>query len=317
MVPLKWRFVQWIVLGALGAGLFLPSAQGARRVKVDGIKVVVNSKVITQREFIQLLRLRKVQHQRAQADKQQKDPLPTNLSQQVLQQVVENLLLESHAEQLQLRVEESKLDEQVDRIYRSNPQIENEMSETDLKTIIYRDLLRRQVITQQVDYRILVSQADVDHACTKQSGGGKELDIGHILLRNISAKEAKERLVQLRKRVLSGENFEALASAFSQDPSAAANRGRLGFVARGELVDAFEKVAFDMEVGQVSDAVKTQFGWHLIKVFAVRHGQRTNCKQLTQPQYQRFYTQVYQQQHQQRLDALLKRLKKHADIVIF
>ena len=316
--PWVWAWLCVWGVSAWGLGVEQPNAHAARRVKVDEVKVVVNDKVITQREFSQLVGLRKVQYQRTQNNATGKtNSPPPDFAKQVLQEVIENLLLESHAEQLRLRVEEKTLDAQVDRIYRSNPQIEAEMSEADLKTILQRDLLRRQVISQQVEYRVVVSERDIKQACMQQSAGGQERDIGHILLRNLSKEEALKRIAKLRGRLLGGDAFEALASQFSQDPSAKANQGRLGFVGRGELVDAFEKVAFGMQVGEVSQAVKTQFGWHLIKVFGVRREQGTNCKQLSPSQRQRFQNQAHQQQRNQRLKALFTRLKKHADIVIF
>lgn len=73
-------------------------------------------------------------------------------------------------------------------------------------------------------------------------------------------------LQDIRRRIASGESFEALARMFSQDPGSAAGGGDLGFFARGDMVRPFEEVALELELGEVSDVVETPFGLHLIRV---------------------------------------------------
>ena len=68
----------------------------------------------------------------------------------------------------------------------------------------------------------------------------------------------------LVKKIEQGEAFEKLAKDFSLCPSGQ-NGGDLGQFGRGQMVKPFEQAAFDLEIGQVSSPVKTQFGYHLIK----------------------------------------------------
>ena len=68
----------------------------------------------------------------------------------------------------------------------------------------------------------------------------------------------------LIKKLENGEAFEQLAKDFSKCPSGKQG-GSLGEFGKGMMVEEFEKAAFDLEVGQVSGPVKTQFGYHLIK----------------------------------------------------
>ena len=78
------------------------------------------------------------------------------------------------------------------------------------------------------------------------------------------------RLVALKERVLAGESFEDLARENSDDPGSAAGGGSLGFIERGMMVPEFEEAAFALAPGEVSDPVRTSFGWHLVKVTSVR-----------------------------------------------
>ncbi len=87
-----------------------------------------------------------------------------------------------------------------------------------------------------------------------------QVSAGHILVD--SYQEAKA----LKKRIDDGESFERLASQYSKCPSGQRG-GALGSFGRGAMVKPFENAAFNLQVGEVSEPVKTQFGWHLIKVY--------------------------------------------------
>ena len=82
---------------------------------------------------------------------------------------------------------------------------------------------------------------------------------GHILVK--TAAEAQ----QIKKDIDNGGSFEYYARAYSLCPSGR-NGGDLGYFGRGQMVPEFEKAAFNTPVGEVSNPVYTQFGWHLIKV---------------------------------------------------
>ena len=83
---------------------------------------------------------------------------------------------------------------------------------------------------------------------------------GHILV------DTYEEAAELKKRIDNGESFERLARKYSKCPSAK-RAGALGMFGRGQMVKPFENAAFNLKVGEVSAPVKTQFGWHLIKVY--------------------------------------------------
>lgn len=78
-----------------------------------------------------------------------------------------------------------------------------------------------------------------------------------------AAKAAREELLAIRERVIAGADFGDEATAHSACPSGK-NGGSLGWFSRGMMVPPFEKAAFEMKVGEVSDIIETQFGLHLI-----------------------------------------------------
>ena len=86
-----------------------------------------------------------------------------------------------------------------------------------------------------------------------------EVSASHILVK--TAAEA----VQIKKDIENGGSFEYYARLYSLCPSGR-NGGNLGYFGRGQMVPEFERKAFSMNVGEVSEPVMTQFGWHLIKV---------------------------------------------------
>ena len=95
---------------------------------------------------------------------------------------------------------------------------------------------------------------------TKQMSGDIEVHARHILVD--SEDEAKKLAAEARKP---GVDFAELAKKNSKDPGAA-DGGDLGFFTKDQMVPEFSEAAFKLEPGQISDPVKTQFGWHVIKV---------------------------------------------------
>lgn len=87
----------------------------------------------------------------------------------------------------------------------------------------------------------------------------KEVKASHILV------ETEEEAISLKEEILSGKAFEDVAAEHSLCPSGSKG-GDLGFFGRGQMVSEFENAAFDLNVGEISEPVRTNFGWHLILV---------------------------------------------------
>lgn len=94
----------------------------------------------------------------------------------------------------------------------------------------------------------------------------------HILIEADGSDDAvaKEKIDEVAKRLASGEDFSALAKELSQDPGSAKEGGDLGFAGPGVYDPAFEEALYGLEEGQVSAPVRSDFGWHLIKLLGVQ-----------------------------------------------
>ena len=99
-----------------------------------------------------------------------------------------------------------------------------------------------------------------------------EIRASHILI-NVAENatpsdtlKAYNEIKSLRSRIMKGEDFGAIAKAYSNDPSAKTNAGDLGYFSAFRMVYPFESAAFNTEVGDVSSPFRTQFGYHILKV---------------------------------------------------
>lgn len=103
-----------------------------------------------------------------------------------------------------------------------------------------------------------------------------EVDASHILISTVDEnkkelsedkkKEAKKKAEDVLKKVKDGGDFASLAKEYSDDKLSAEKGGQLGFFGKGDMVEPFEKAAFALDKGKVSDLVESQFGYHIIKV---------------------------------------------------
>lgn len=91
--------------------------------------------------------------------------------------------------------------------------------------------------------------------------------------------EVKQKLRELRERVLKGENFNELARQFSEDPSAQMNGGEMGFVGRGAMVPSFEATAFKLRKGEISQPFESPFGFHIMQLID-RRGNEYNSRHI-------------------------------------
>ena len=135
----------------------------------------------------------------------------------------------------------------------------------------------------------------------------REINTRHILVK--TEEEAK----QIQARIQKGEDFKELAKKYSIDPQAGANGGELGYHPKGALVPEYEQAAMKLtKVGQVSGIVKTQFGYHIIKLEGVKPPAYVSFEEVRD-----FIKQKMAQEKQAELiEKYINTLKKEANITI-
>ncbi len=135
----------------------------------------------------------------------------------------------------------------------------------------------------------------------------EQTKVRHILLRPdalASEDEVKIRIQQLHERIAQGEDFATLARANSQDPGSGSEGGDLGWVTPGQMVPEFEKAMDSLAIGEVSEPVKSRFGWHLIQVQDRREHDNTEDYQRT-----RARESIRQRKTDEELEIWLRRLR--------
>jgi len=187
---------------------------------------------------------------------------------------------------------------------------------------VNRNLAINKLIQTNVFDKITVTDADAkayydQHPQEMQKP--EEIRASHILVRlpqgttDDQKKVAKARIDEAAKKAKAGEDFAALAKTYSQDPGSAEQGGDLGFFAKGKMVPAFDAAAFALKVGQISDVIETQFGYHVIKV-TDRHDAKTAGYDEIGERLKSF---LKQRQARTTVQAYLKGLRDSAKVEIF
>ena len=135
--------------------------------------------------------------------------------------------------------------------------------------IDYVELKKDQFFAQ-----VEVSEADLRELYEKEIANlAEQRQAAHILVESGDVRsdaEAKAKIEEIRQRLSQGEEFTALAKQLSEDPASAADGGDLGFAGPGVYDPAFEEALYALKKGEVSAPVRSDFGWHLIKLLNVQ-----------------------------------------------
>ena len=143
----------------------------------------------------------------------------------------------------------------------------------------------------------------------------EQVRASHILLKTEGKDDAavKKQAEDLAKQAKAGADFAELAKKFSQDDSNASKGGDLDFFGRGAMVPEFDQVAFALQPGQVSDVVKTTFGYHVIKLTEKRAASQRPLAEVQAQIEDQIKWQRAQDQAQRIADDVAGLLKKPAD----
>ena len=184
-----------------------------------------------------------------------------------------------------------------------------------------REDLRREILAQLRYNRLLEEESSCEIPTEKEAREYYEnrpdlftseemVSASHILKKASSEKEfkvAEEQIQAIRQRLLSGEDFVKCVQQESDDGG---NDGNLGSFGKGRMVPEFEKVAFSLEPDQLSEPVKTQFGWHLVKLHEKREPKITPFDELKE----KIIEYLHERKKDKVFDSFLDDLKAKATI---
>ncbi|WP_367578477.1 peptidylprolyl isomerase [Snodgrassella alvi] len=272
------RIHKWLATSIMAVAI--PSALALDIKPVDNIVAVVNDDVITKQELDLV-----TNQMRSQLPKG-KSVSAADLEQQALAQLIRKDLLVQAAKRANIRLSNADVNEAIEQFAAQRHMTAKELiqriakegiSENQLRRTMTENLLAQKIEQSEVMGKSQVSDAEIDDAIARAQQDGRPLPppitaysyhVQHILLKNDN--DITRKLIeQIAQQARSGASFEQLARQYSQDGSAQ-NGGDLGWIIDGETVPPFETAVKSLQPGQISMPVRTQFGWHVIRLIDVR-----------------------------------------------
>ncbi len=291
---MKFRFRNLILLAALLTALALPAAVRADEEVIDSIAAIVDQEIILESDVAYgvntLLLESGIRY--PPADK------VAELRRQVVDAYITQKVLLAKAAEETLNVEDRVVDKELDKKikaltaqvgseeklveYFGKPlaKIRREMREGVRDGLLIDMLKQRKIMNVHVRrLEVLDFYAENRDQIPEMP---EKVTFSHILIEVKPSPEARAqadaRITRLRDLLLAGADFDSLAKAESDGPSAPEG-GRLGFTNRGDLVPSYEEAAYALDPGQISEVVETPFGLHLIKLIE-RQGERISSQHI-------------------------------------
>jgi len=284
----------------LAACLLVVIPLQAQQQIVDGVAAVVEDEIILLSDIQQYAQMQAMQMGVDPYQNPQKfQRIMQRIQPQVLQSLVNQKIIQAKAREDSVIIKdhqvEQALQQQIDNMSSQAGGIESleqqlGMSISEIRNE-YRDDIRKRLLVEQYQSTkfadISVSRREVEQFYKSYKDSippmPKRVNISHILLQVKPSKSADSlavtQLRDIRQMLGQGASFDSLARKFSEDPGSSQRGGDLGFVSRGTLVPRFEETAFNLSEGELSDIIKTEFGYHLIKLVE-RRGEKIHVKHI-------------------------------------
>ena len=144
-------------------------------------------------------------------------------------------------------------------------------------------------------------------------------EVSHILVSveagagEDAVEEARARTAGFRDRIVAGESFEDVAKEHSEDPGSASAGGALGFIEHGIMDPAFEEAAFALAPDEVSEPVRSNFGWHLIKVTSVQEPRETTFEEVRDEVLAQYRSREAERIYVERVETLANVAYEHPE----
>ncbi|HTG99703.1 MAG TPA: peptidyl-prolyl cis-trans isomerase [Vicinamibacterales bacterium] len=197
-----------------------------------------------------------------------------------------------------------------------------EAHKNELKVSEKRKVKYALVDMQAIRTRTQVSAEDIQRSYEdnkQQYSTPEQVRASHILLKTEGKDDAtvKKQAEDLLAKVKKGADFSKLATEFSEDDASKVKGGDLDFFGKGQMVPEFDKAAFSMKPGEISDLVKTQYGYHIIKLTEKKDATTKSLDEVRAQIEDQIKWDRAQTEAQRIADDVAKSLKQPADIDTF
>ncbi len=271
------KLIVGVVLLTLVVPALLLSACGQQKVPAGAIASVGDG-VVTQEQFDQIWKQAEAQYKSQQGAPPFPSPGTTQYKQlraSIVNYLVQNEVIKAKAAEMGVKVTDKQLQDRMKQIVQQvggqkkldallkQQAVTQAQLEEQLKAQMLQDAVQQKVYA---DIKITPAQIEKyfnDPANKSQFNVAESVDARHVL---VKTKAEAEKVRALLEADNTDANWKKVAKQYSTDPGSKNNGGSLGNFPKGRMVKAFEDVAFALKVGEISQPVKTQFGYHIIEV---------------------------------------------------
>jgi parvulin-like peptidyl-prolyl isomerase len=270
------RVMLFIFVLLLASAAFLYSSGAKQKSAVASVNGVLIPKAYLEREVRRFEEQALSQGQLV--DESQRD----QLNRQALDTLIDIELLYQESQRRGFEISEERIEEQLNSLRTQFGDEEGYaaaleqigISDGELRTELGRQLAIQEMIDKDITPATTVSEQESTDFYENNPAfffSPEQVRASHILILvspdagEEEKSEARSRITEIRKRIVAGEDFAELAGQFSEDNSGM-NGGDLGFFQREQMVKPFADAAFSLQIGELSEVVTTQYGFHLIRV---------------------------------------------------
>ena len=249
------------------------------------------------------------------------------IQQQALDWLIANTLLKQEVQKYMIEVKDEEVESAIEIVKKRFPSEEQFLAALQEENITMRkfkenivlDLKVQKLLEEQVVFQASdVTSEDAKEYYEQNSSKFEEPGGAHarqILVRvnnnatEAEQKKARKKIESVKAKLNQGQSFEELAKTYSEGPSASRG-GNLGYFSRGDMVKEVDEAVFSMNPGDISDIVRTEFGFHLIKLEDFKESKKIPFERV-ENDIKNYLIQI---KSQEQFDKFIKKLKEKATI---
>ena len=283
---------------------------------VDRIVVIVNQDIITERDINDLVGNLKATMPKGQAVNNEE------LRQTAIEQLIDKKLILQAAKRMNITASNAEIQNQIEQIAQSQNMSVEKLYQVVAKEGVNKDALHKTIAeniaiektTAQYMADVKVTDADVQQFLSQNNLPNElpQYAVSHILIKTDDKKgddAVRTQLVNIRKKLSQGVSFADLARQYSQDTASATNGGSIGWVSLGSSSPTFDNALKNMQKGDVSSPIKSEFGWHLIQLNDVQMAQLNDQQRVNMAK-----SIIAQQKAPMAYQGWLQQMRSHAYI---